>query len=682
MMLSARLWDYRLETLWIVVADLAVFFLIGLGPALLLLPKRHPSDTTEGQPWEMAPCLGFCLTMIVSGVLIELGFSVAQWWYVWVALGGVGSLGYVLLRRPSLDHTLGSEGRWSLGVTFTTLLLVIAPVLIGGPAFVVLRGNAWDTFNYIEMAYVLDELPYPTILQSSYQELADQAPEYAVGRALLHSRWGTSALLAFCSHPAGVSIYRCEYAYPALMFVLAAAPAFRLGRQAGLSPPLAALAALALTTGFYAQVLLDLRAFSHANSLPLLLFGMIAVVRCCAGPPLARPLTAVAVFIGALLLAYVEIVPLVALAGAIGMVRALVVRTLPMSTAAALVAAVLAGVILALPCADILFPFTRAQLTMAVRTDLPFSEALFPWLLKWPLVGIWGLNFAAHIPGMDQVVGPLLPAIFLIAAFAPLWLLLARAVLLPLLPSGPTGPEPPALTFLCAFFLAGAVQCGVLLVLDKLFPACKGFLFVIPLAFLAIPALALRIPATPGFPQARIQGVWRGRWATVCRITAIVWLSVHCLWGVIRVGCAVAERDYVDYNLEVSTHPYYRQHDLDFRAFQPALSEQRRTLSRPAVIWVVTPDFFFNRYLTYVFREERIVLATGVIGPDGRQVLANQTALQQHPDFLMVLRKSFAEQPPMAEVLAANEELALLRAPHDSAQLQRLVARFHGPEKK
>jgi hypothetical protein len=670
-----RLWDYRLETLWIVTVDLTVFFLIGLGPALVLLRKRDRNDANEGKPWEMAPCLGFCLTLIVGTALIELGLPVARWCYGWVALAGVGSLACVLLRRPlSFSNSLRSERRWSLGVTFTTLLLVTAPVLIGGAAFVVMRGNAWDTFNYIEMAYVLDELPYPTVLQSTFQELADQAPEYAMGRDLLTVRWGTSAVLAFCAHPAGVSVYRCEYAYPALMFVLAAAPAFRLGRWAGLNPAYAALAALALTTGFYAQALLDLRAFSQANSLPLILFGMLTVVRGCAGPPNARPLAAVAIFFGALLLAYVEIVPLVAMAGAIGIVRALVVGTLSGRTAAALVAAILAGVVLALPSTDVLWRFMQSQLRLVVHTDLPFSAALFPWLLQWPLVGIWGLNFAAHIPSMDHVVGPLLPAIFLAAAFAPLWLLLARAVLLPLLPSGPIGPEPPAFTFLCAFLLAGCVQCGVLLALDRMYAVCKGFLYVMPFAFLAMPCVALHMRDSPN---------WRGRFTTVCWTAAVVWLSVHCLWGVIRVGCAVAERDYVDYNLEVSAHPYYRQHDLDFRTFQPPLAEHRRALSRPSVIWVVTPDFFLNRYLTYAFRDQRIVLSTGVIGPDGRELLAFQHALQEHPDFLIVLTKQVrAVQPPLQSLVAANEELALLRAPHDLAQLERLVARFNGSEKK
>jgi hypothetical protein len=676
-MLSSYLWDYRLETLWIVAVDLAVFFLIGLGPALILLPKRDPSDATEGQPWELAPCLGFAMTLIASGALIELGLPVGHWWYAWLALAGAGSLGYLVFNRPALFRGFDADGRWSLGVILATPLMVIAPVLIGGAAFAVLRGNAWDTFNYIEMAYVLDELPYRTILQSSYQQLADQAPEYAMGRAMLHSRWQTSAVLAFCSHPAGVSVYRCEYAYPALMFLLAAGPAFRLGRKAGLGSPMAALAALALTTGFYAQVLLDLRAFSHANSLPLLLLGTLAVVRCPSpqrnqGMTLAcaagsgGSLTAVAVCTGALLLAYQEIVPFVCLAGGIGMVRAMLIRTLPVRSAAALVAAVLAGVVLALPCADILFSFMRSQLNAAVTGNLPFHEALFPWLLKWSRAGAWGLNFVAHIPGMNEIVNPKLTAILLMVVSIPLCMLLVRAIVPRPLASGPTGPEPPALTFLCAFLLAGAVQCVLLFALHKMYPACKGFLYAMPFALIALPAIARRLKDSAG---------WQGRCAGVFRTTVMGWLAVQCLWSVLRIGCAAAELDYVEYSRGVSQHPYYRQHDLDLRAFETILAEHRRALGRPLVIKVVTTDFFLNRYLTYTFRRDRIVLATGVIGPmDGREVLAHQHGLQEDADFVIVPRHQVRDPGQLRELVTANEELALLRVPRESGQQQRLFA--------
>jgi hypothetical protein len=678
-MLSSYLWDYRLETLWIVVADLGVFFLIGLGPALFLLPKSDVNDTAEGQSWELAPCFGLCLTLIVSGALIELELPVAHWWYVWLGLAGAGSLAYAWFRRRKPYGGFGREERRSLGVTFATLVIVIAPVLIGGAAFSVLRGNAWDTFNYIEMAYVLDELPYRKTLESNYQELADQAPEYAMGRAMLTSRWQTSAVLAFCARAAGVSVYRCEYAYPALMFVLAAGPAFRLGRKVGLGPTQAALAALALTTGFYAQVLLDLRAFSHGNSLPLLLFGTLAVVRCCNGQvallALVRPLIAVAVFTGALLLAYQEIVPFVGLAGAIGMVRAMLIRTLTVRTAAALTAAVLAGVVLALPCADILFSFMHSQLTAAVTTDLPFHQALFPWLLKWSRAGFWGLNFVAHVPGMNEVFGQDVPAIFLMVLSAPLWLLLFRAFVLPWKPvaagsgnreSGVScdrhlplpAAEPPALTFLCAFLIAGAVQCALLLALHKMYPACKSFLYAIPFALLALPALAVRQRQSAvalGRPLRRA--------AACCHWIAIGWLVVQCCWGVLRIGCAATECDYVAYSRGVSQHPYYRQHDLDLRTFQSILAERRSVLDRPLVIRVVTDDFFLNRYLTFVFRDQRVVLAKGIFNPkDGRELLACQHALQERPDFVMVPLQHVGDaELSLGEIVAANSELALLR---------------------
>src|ERR1041384_6385102 len=132
------------------VLNLLLFTVIGAGPCLWLFsgPRRLAFATAA------FPAAGFVLTALVATYLTLLDYPVTRWTAPWVALSTATSLvltlAFLLKNRSALRRP--RTIRW-LALALASFLvsagLSLAPQLIGGLQYSILRGNGVDSFNYI-----------------------------------------------------------------------------------------------------------------------------------------------------------------------------------------------------------------------------------------------------------------------------------------------------------------------------------------------------------------------------------------------------------------------------------------------------------------------------------------------------------------------------------------------------
>ena len=217
----------------------------------------------------MAPAAGFAITSLISTYLILLDFPVHVWFvfYVlfWVIINAVFFLYFVLRNswKSVGSLPLGKNMIWLLSGISVTAIVVALPMLLGGLQFTTLRGNGVDDFNYITMARYLDQEPYSWKNIASTSDLVEKDISYPLAARLLSTRWTTSAVLAYTAHVANMPIYEFEYPYTLLFFIMSFGPDILIGRSLDLSSFMSFSVALMVCTGFWAQFVLDIRAFSE-----------------------------------------------------------------------------------------------------------------------------------------------------------------------------------------------------------------------------------------------------------------------------------------------------------------------------------------------------------------------------------------------------------------------------------
>lgn len=651
-------WDYRLETVYILLLDFLAFGLIGLGPALLLWPGRRSAQ----EALSLCPVFGFSLTLCAAVWFGEGGLPVKTWSLPWLLACAGLSVG-VLLWKSRQTATLLSDKRelaWLAGTTATGILVLVLPAVFGGQQFVVLRGNAWDTFNYVDMAYSLDELPLSVGRSAPLDDLVHQAPEYVRAQPLLFERWATAAILAFCADVSFVPIYRCEYAYPALMFLLAVSPAFVLARLAGAGRGVSSLASLTTAAGFHAQVLLDMRAFSQANSVSLFLVLVILLARSVPSPVAGREAVCIGLCLAALFAAYVELFPLIGSMIGIGVTLGLITRRFQFAELRGLCGGMAFSVLFAFPGFGILLPFLRSQTDGVLHKALNFHEHFFPWLLIHPFLGIWGLDYPGHLVSrqpLARVLGPGLGMLALVLGGIVVWSLVREIYRR----DSAAREARMAELFLHAGLMAGICQCVILLGLGKSWPACKGMLFLYPLLTLII--------TLAGTGILKSWSGSRGWVAPLLGKLTLLWLMGQVTWGMIRIGMAATGNEYAGYMQDISNPYTYRRHDLDLRSIQTTLAAE----TGETVIWAAVPDFLLSRYLGYGLRGYKPIFLEGIADKDCRMVAARQP-LDELPTFLLLQRRLLSRSSPLLTgETAGNTELVLVRAPQQPQVLLQIL---------
>jgi hypothetical protein len=298
---------------------LAMYGLIGLGPATLLVgerPGRLP------QVLALAPVLGYGLIALLAFPLVRFVGPATHWAWPLALLLGVGSLALFLRHdRRRAGREVRQEWRRYLGrgaFVMALWALLMAPLGIRGLPYAVFRSNPSDAYTYLGWAENLHTVDWPTLTAGAelsaangegLRRLAQASPV-----ALLNARHLRKPIplpgpgtLAWAAALTRVPVYRLYYAHNALAFLLAALATLAL---AALLPGIGRLkdaVAGVVALGVWPRFILETDAAFQINALPLLLALAYAWIRVeqAPRPLLSWPRVFLGVLVGLLLWFYV-----------------------------------------------------------------------------------------------------------------------------------------------------------------------------------------------------------------------------------------------------------------------------------------------------------------------------------------------------------------------------------------
>lgn len=603
----------------------AMFGLIGIGPALALLRGRDRLETALAA----GPALGFALVSLVVTYLVKLDIPVHQRARLVVAIGIAVSSTLVLWRLRAARKTPDALNRGSLACLLAGLVLTCAivavPLMVGGFKYTVLRGNPWDSNNYAMVARLLDRDQLSWAKAASSQELFDRDNVYGSPIAgLIPTRWTTSAMLAWSADAAGVSILDFEFAFSMLGVILMLGPVYVLCRCGGLRPVLALGLALAACVGFGGTFPVDVRAQSQVNGVMTLLLLAMLLARAArkdqavegqtpldtGKAPVPRIPWPEVALIGipraAIILLYVEMLPMTLLAEGL-FVLYRILREKAYRWALSYAASLAVTLVLILPVWQFLADFLISQLHFAAAGQkVTWELTYFPWLYAnmprahEPMAGgLWGISWMQFPAFLGEGVSPVLELVGMllcglgIAAFV--WAILRKEF-------SPAGR-------LSAFLaLAALAQFLFLYSRDQFWAAGKAWSFghpytILLCVFFAVSLAHYRRPAEAS-PEKSKQSDQVPAWRKPAVILAValvgLWATSQLGFGLGRIGRA--KSDIIPDGYIVSSHlPEYRRMDSDPQPFRQALAnlgQEKRSIG------IVTGSTWTSEYWTHALADD------------------------------------------------------------------------------
>lgn len=550
-----------LQAVAAILINCAVFAGVGLGPLAVLAPGL-------GLPaiLAMAPATGYALVSVALTCWLLREGTVATAMFPLTATLLALSLACLYGARKSLRARLAavSPRRLLPGLAGLALCLglLTAPLAAGNQGWSVFRGNASDSFIYIFLAKYFDEHPRAWAFDHSTAEVEDADPMLGPARSMLNIRWTSGAMLAYCARLAGQGILDFQYPFTLTSYVVFYAALLPFLAAMGLTPLFAALGALALATGFYGQFVLDIRAFSQINTLPL---ATLLAYAASLPPPVGRAAAASRIgLLGLSFLAcfvnYTEIFPMVAGAVVAFVLLKAMVGRLTGREALVQTAGFALGMAATWPV-RFLFEHMMAQIHFTETAPTLWSEAYFSWLFSNVPVGAFGLSLAGNgfsgLPGLSFLNLP--PA--LVTAFA---LVMAVLFVLGALRALADRDHDAPLAAL-AFAAASLAAFVVFTLKGKPWVAGKGLSYFYP-CLLAMPLYAA-LASGPWPAMGRLTGL--GRLVPAARIAAVAFLAWQLAFAGLRPAYAALDKDYPSY---VRNHGRYRTVDCNIVPIRKALS--------------------------------------------------------------------------------------------------------------
>jgi|GEM_PF-3581708 len=267
-----------------VLAALTIFFFLGFPVSRLLCPVSVRARALT------APVLGFGLFGIAVTILYRFGVSPTVGGLLILAPALISAAGWMFVQRTALPEHCRGPLRFFL-LTVAVLLVCLAPKWIGGAQFYAFQGNIWDNVNYISYssafgAHSFSELSAltpvsPAALQNDYLYFA---------RSQLEGRPTVGIVLAALAGMMHLLTPEVSYSYLMLLQVMMLfAAAFVLSNMFRTHSMAPALAAAALTLGFFMQYVVDINAWSHLAAMPLALLAATFVVLALSPAALLQP---------------------------------------------------------------------------------------------------------------------------------------------------------------------------------------------------------------------------------------------------------------------------------------------------------------------------------------------------------------------------------------------------------
>jgi hypothetical protein len=621
-----------------IILNLLAFTLIGIGPSLFLLSSENRLEAAAA----IAPAFGFAMTSIACTYLTLLDYPVSDWTGIWLVAGAFISLVLCVaafLKGRARHTSVNRQFFLFLAVGIVvTMILVTTPMVIGGLHFTVLRGNGADSFNYITLGRYLDHEPYSWAKSASFQALIDRDPSYPIAEKLLNYRWTTSAMLAWTARIAHVPIYRFEYGYTLLSFISSFGLIFFLSLMTGMRRIYALFVALAICVGFWAQFVLDTRAFSQIDALcmVLLLVLLIARIEGTSAKAAIGEYVLVGIILLAIILLYIEIIPLVVSGMAIFWgVKFLHKRYLIRKSIWYLLsfAIALAGV---LPAKAVLFPYLKNQLVSAAGVKNDWHNYFFRWFYSDPVTGLWGLPSPQLVPIriVISLLGILLSLLLLYAMINVIFF---------------KKKEYPSAVFLIASFaLASFIAFFYLFFNDRLWAAGKVLSVGYPYILLLPIAFGLTTAQDQTFTlSTALKKIIKG--------AIVLWILIQIALGIYRWTIPLNGKEYPKY---IVHHDDYRRHDWNITALADALHDTRN-----ASVWIAVSSRWVAEYLGFVFGDRCKLLNLSKI----RYLEISPPMPAQMPQYL-ILDKVFNTDDMSSKFIAQNSELLLIKVEKKSLE--------------
>lgn len=638
------------------IFNLLALAAIGLGPSLYLITGE---DRGRVALW-ISPVAGFAVTSIIGTYSVLLDCPIMRGGPLILIAGMTLSAALTVAATFSGGLQQAIADRWELVMVavafFALCALTMAPQIVGGLNYSILRGNGTDSFNYVTTAGYLDHEPISWASDADVRTLVERHPSYERARRLLDERWTTAMMLAFTSRMGGVPPYKFEYFFSVLCFLLAFGPAYLFCRDLfGLGTVLSILTAVAVCGGFWAQLILDTRANSQMNAIPVLLLLVFLICRMEGDGGTAvwrREIGLIAAALASLVLFYPEILPMTVLGGALFVAIGLWRGLASMRTVFRLTAPACLALIVVLPTWRLLLSFLSKQVGLASVSRNNWERAYFPWLYSSPLIGIWGLSpLAALRPwlmALCTVAGAVLTTV-LIAG-------LVRAF-------SNDAQRRPGIPLAATIVVASLAQWAYLCSRGQLWAGGKGLSFGYPFLILTVGAYAFRAEEAPS-------PAWRRRWAIVAKVSVGAMLAVQCFLVCVRPVMAYRGWEYSNY---IMGHGEYKRHDWNMASFAEVLRSHKGT-----IVWSDLSNPWLADYFGLVFGWDDRVINVGT-SRDSEEFQVPQPPLDRAPEFVLV-ENSMAGISYGNGVAAHNSELSLVKI--DGVQLPILdIANPNGVER-
>lgn len=613
-----------------------VLFVMGIGPSLLFLKLNKHSQIA----YFIAPVIGLVFTSIFGTYFVLLNLQISLWatfWFLVSVLFTVIVLFATFLRREFvIDKKMLVV--FCIGLVFLFFLL-LAPMVIGGPHFTVLRGNGTDTFNYMTMAGCLLNKPYLWINQASTKELIDAHPSYALAKELLTTRWTTSMLLAWCSKIVNIPIYKLEYGFTTLFFMLLYCGTFVFSTLLKIPLRYVLLLSLAVCIGFWAQVVLDIRAMSQISALPLIMLVGILVVN-IDGDDESRRLGAkilLGLIITALFFLYAEIMPTVVLGVLIYWLIRFCHKGYSFKKIREYFLSILIAVIAFLPASKYLIKFFSGQIQMAASFKNDWHHAYFHWLYSQPLNGFWGLS-KLHLPKDWFFI-----KVALLIVVVVLSLILSFAFILTIVKTLSRKNKKSLAHIICvAFVLSVFLEFLFLFFKGQLWAAAKTLTYGYPFIMLTL------VSGVLAKDNCCLNGI-KLRFVKICKFAVILWLVFQCgfgLYRVVMVSCGKIPS-------YIANHGDYLKHDWNADIFLEYF--KKNTVN---VLGIYVPNSWEAEYFGFVFGYNmHVINLNGIQNRDGK--IISSSRMDKFPSYIIIKKDFWCGTKNMVE--AENSEYKLIK---------------------
>lgn len=349
-----------------------------------------------------SPVIGISFLTIISTYLCLLGFPLKE-----VSLSIIVVLFFIslfIIKYYFLVINIKPVLLFLI-IIFIIYIFLNIPFILGGYGYVMLRGNGWDSFNYIAIANALGNYSYNVIVHQDTVSLIELSPSMSLVKTMLTTRWSTSALLSFASFGLGTTPIEFKYVFSVVMelSILSTLLGYLYIKKSLNTFTLILIISFLL--GYWGQLYLDLNSLSQLISLPILIAIIIGsqYLSSVNKEMIVNDWRIFSIIIAGIIFQYIEIFLFSALILSIlylfKLKKVSFKSVYDYAISSNIFYIILVVFIIIIPLMPVLYKFAINQVGLSVNnTDLKaWGNAYFPSLKNLPL-GLWGGGSYINLP--------------------------------------------------------------------------------------------------------------------------------------------------------------------------------------------------------------------------------------------------------------------------------------------